>query len=69
MMEQCKICVFYDPEFDAMSQSDVVIDGVDVEERNEHFCSHYRQGIPTKIIEGKQECYWRIGKDLILPTE
>lgn len=63
-MKQCKNCIFYDVEVEALRQSgdDVIIVGHENDEEK-NYCSAYMEGIPLEIAKDRCTCELKISKE------
>jgi len=53
-MKQCKECEFYNEDYDKMEQSDT--EPVESEQKEQHFCPLFPDGIPDEIIKDRTQC-------------
>lgn len=59
-MESCKMCIFYNAEYDEVRQQ--YVDTLKVGDVGEkHFCVMYDHPIDPDIVSGKKQCQWCMG--------
>ena len=63
-MKQCKNCISYDAEMEALRQSgdDVIIVGHENDEEK-NYCFTYPEGIPLEIAKDRCACELKISKE------